>query len=294
MLRWRLLLGTLIIAALVALGWLDHRAAVPGSWLFPVAVLLTLAASSEVLGLARAGGLRPVGWVVYSGNVLLVAASWIPMVCHAGETPSIRASSLAWPLAALGASVMLAFAAELRRYQAPGGVTANLAATILALVYVGVLMGLIVQIRMLWGIAGLASLVVVVKMGDIGAYTVGRLAGRHRMAPTLSPGKTIEGAVGGLAFACAASWAVFVWLTPQMSKPPAGAVLPFGWLVFGLVVGGAGMLGDLAESLLKRDVGLKDSSRWMPGFGGVLDVMDAILLAAPAAWFCWAAGLVGP
>ena len=67
----------------------------------------------------------------------------------------------------------------------------------------------------------------------------------------------------------------------------------WGWVVFGLLVGGAGMIGDLAESLLKRDVGRKDSSDWLPGFGGVLDIIDSLLLSAPVAWFCWIAGIVG-
>jgi phosphatidate cytidylyltransferase len=64
-------------------------------------------------------------------------------------------------------------------------------------------------------------------------------------------------------------------------------------MLFGLCVAVAGILGDLAESLIKRDVGRKDSSRWLPGLGGVLDLLDSILLAAPVAWFCWAVGLVG-
>jgi len=65
------------------------------------------------------------------------------------------------------------------------------------------------------------------------------------------------------------------------------------WLIFGIVVGGTGIAGDLAESLLKRDLGRKDSSRWMPGFGGVLDLLDSLLFAAPVAYVCWALGLVG-
>jgi phosphatidate cytidylyltransferase len=64
-------------------------------------------------------------------------------------------------------------------------------------------------------------------------------------------------------------------------------------LLFGLIVGAVGIVGDLAESLLKRDLGRKDSSAWMPGFGGVLDVLDSILLGAPAAYLCWTSGLVG-
>ena len=66
-----------------------------------------------------------------------------------------------------------------------------------------------------------------------------------------------------------------------------------GWFIFGLLMGAVGMLGDLAESLLKRDVGCKDSSAWMPGFGGVLDILDSLLLSAPIAWLCWSLGIVG-
>jgi phosphatidate cytidylyltransferase len=162
-----------------------------------------------------------------------------------------------------------------------------------ALVYVGVMLGWMIQLRMLWGIGALASLIIVVKMADTGAYAVGRLIGRHPMAPVLSPRKTLEGAVGGLLTAGLVSWAVFAWLVPLMTVQQAYRGAWWRSMLFGLVVGGAGMLGDLAESLLKRDVGSRDSSRWLPGFGGVLDLLDSLLLAAPVAWLCWALGLVG-
>jgi phosphatidate cytidylyltransferase len=124
-----------------------------------------------------------------------------------------------------------------------------------------------------------------VKCGDIGAYAVGRLFGRTKLAPVLSPGKTIEGSLGGLAFACAAAYFTFWAMADSTPKR-------WGWLAYGLLVGTAGMLGDLAESLLKRDAGRKDSSTWMPGFGGVLDILDSVLLAAPVAYLCWVAQIV--
>jgi phosphatidate cytidylyltransferase len=138
-------------------------------------------------------------------------------------------------------------------------------------------------------------LIIVVKMGDTGAYTVGRLVGRHKLCARLSPGKTIEGAAGAVVFAVLGSWLTFAWLVPWISATGVaqGADTGWGWLPFGLLVGTAGGLGDLAESLLKRDAGRKDSSTWMPGFGGVLDLLDSILLAAPVAYVCWASGLVG-
>lgn len=302
MLRWRLLLGTLIVVILVGVTWLDHLAAVHGIWLLPVAIVFAVAASKELLSLAAAGGLRPLSWPVYCGNLLLVASAWVPLSWQLAkglplqweisprELPGVL---WMWPLFALAVGVLLVFIGEIRRYERPGGVTANIAAAVFALVYVGVMLGLAVQLRMAWGVGALASLLIVVKTADIGAYTVGRLIGRHQMAPVLSPRKTVEGVIGALAFACFASWATFHWLVPLLKG--AGAQPGSWWraVLFGLLVGTAGMLGDLAESLMKRDVGRKDSSGWLPGLGGVLDLLDSVLLAAPVAWFCWAVGLVG-
>ena len=305
MLRWRLLLGTLIIAMLVGLCWLDHLAevhnpAMRGICLLPVAIAFALMVSREVLHLAEAGGIRPVPWAVYCSNLLLVGSNWVPLVCCHGTERSPLVAPVAWlwfavtvgaPLFALAVGVLLIFVGEMRRYERPGGVTTNVAAAVFALVYVGGMLSLVVQLRM-WGIWAVASLLIVVKMGDTGAYTIGRLFGRHKMAPVLSPSKTIEGAIGALLFACLGSWATFHWLSSP-AREGGGFGPSWGWILFGLLVGAAGVLGDLAESLLKRDVGRKDSSSWLPGFGGVLDMLDSTLMAAPVAWFCWASGLVG-
>jgi phosphatidate cytidylyltransferase len=215
----------------------------------------------------------------------LVTIPWLAILKPSWEVHS----SLAF-----AAAVLLVIVGQLWCYQKPGGNTAHLAAGVFALVYVGLMLSFAVQLRIAWGVGALAAWVIVVKMGDSGAYAVGRLIGRHKMAPLISPGKTIEGAIGALVFSCLGSWAAFTWIVPfTMNNPWTGAGTAWGWIVFGLLVGGAGMLGDLAESLLKRDVGVKDSSTWMPGFGGVLDIVDSLLLSAPVAWFCWASGLVG-
>jgi len=280
MLRWRLLLGTSMIGVLVGLGWLDHwleqSAITPGLPLLPVAIAFTVLASGEMLHLTRAGGMNPLPWAVYGGNLLMLASHWMPV-----------AAPMAWTLLALAVGLLLVLVGEMCRYKQPGGVTANVAAASFALVYVGGMLGFAVQLRMCWGVAALASLIVVVKLGDIGAYTLGRLFGRHKLAPVLSPGKTIEGALGAMAFACLGAWAMFTWLVPQMKPGWDNAMPCCGWILFGVSVGIVGILGDLSESLLKRDVGCKDSSRWLPGFGGVLDILDSILLAAPVAWFWW-------
>ncbi|HYW79417.1 MAG TPA: phosphatidate cytidylyltransferase, partial [Thermoguttaceae bacterium] len=291
MLRWRLLLGTLIIGALIALCWLDHRAVMPGVWLLPVAVAAAVLASGEILYLAEAAGMRPLPWAVYGGNVLLVLSNWSPPICCRPNVFS-EVGPMAGPLVALGLGVLAVFLGEMRRYKKPGGVVINLAASVFGLVYVGVLFSFLIQLRLMWGVGALASLIIVVKMGDTGAYTIGRLFGRHKMAPVLSPGKTLEGALGALAFGCLGAFAAFQWLIPAVGMVDGHVGLSWGWLPFGLLVGLTGLFGDLAESLIKRDAGCKDSSRWLPGFGGVLDILDSILLAAPVAWLCWALKLV--
>jgi phosphatidate cytidylyltransferase len=287
MFRWRMILGTLIIAVLVGLCWLDHGASTPGIWLLPVALVVTVLASAEVLYLANAGGLKPLPWVVYLGNLLPVIAQWLPM-----HWLPAAWSPLGGVLAALAVGLMLAFAGEMRRFGKPEHSLANLATAVFALVYVGVLLAFVVQLRLQWNVGALASLIIVVKMGDTGAYAFGHLFGHHKMSPRLSPKKTWEGALGQLVFASLASWATFAWLVPWTTGELAPPGASWRWLLFGLVIGAVGMFGDLAESLLKRSVGCKDSSRWMPGFGGVLDILDSILIAAPAAWLCWAWGLV--
>jgi phosphatidate cytidylyltransferase len=291
MLRWRLLLGTLIVAALTGLCWLDRASAVPGVVLLPILVIFALLGSQEILGLLRGCGLQPVGWVVYAGNLLVAVAPWQAVWMAHGRTARVLAESapsagdFAWPsMLALALAVIALLVAEMWRFRSPGGVTANLAAGLLALVYVGLMLSFVVQIRLAWGVGAMAAMLIVVKMGDTGAYTVGRLFGRHKMSPHVSPGKTLEGAAGALACSCLASWATFRWLTPLATWR--------GWLLFGLLVGLAGLLGDLAESLLKRDARQKDSSTWMPGFGGILDLLDSILLAAPVAYALWAFGVV--
>jgi phosphatidate cytidylyltransferase len=289
LLRYRLILGAVLIAAFALLCWLDyHRTAgaPAGAWLFPIAVILSVLASGEMLGLLRAGGHEPIGWIVYLGNLFIVLSNGVPMFWPAWAT-STAIDRIGWPLSAFTVSCIAAFIGEMYRYEKPGRVTANLAVTILSLVYVGVFFTFVV---LLSNLIQLLSLIVVVKMGDTGAYTVGRLIGRHKMTPILSPKKTWEGAGGAALFAVIGAWAVLNLLGPRLSIQPVEF-----WRVaaFGLIVGAAGLLGDLAESMLKRDAGRKDSSTWMPGFGGVLDVLDSILFAAPIAYLCWAGGLIG-
>jgi phosphatidate cytidylyltransferase len=134
----------------------------------------------------------------------------------------------------------------------------------------------------------LIFLLCVVWAGDIAALYVGRAWGRHKLAPSLSPNKTWEGTVGSLAGSLLAAGALLAlarvlqaWDSSRLSYPES----VWFWLALAVIVNGAAQVGDLAESALKRSAGVKDSGTLLPGHGGVLDRVDALLLAAPVLWY---------
>jgi phosphatidate cytidylyltransferase len=203
---------------------------------------------------------------------------------------------LAASAGALAAVTLAAFLVEMGRFRQASRTSMHLGLALLAAAYVGLLGSFFVYLRLLGdgsrGLLALVSVIVVVKASDTGAYAGGRIAGRRKLAPRLSPGKTWEGAASGLALAVAGGMVVFFalgpWGWPDAPRPSMAAVVGYS-----VVTALAGMFGDLAESLLKRDLGRKDSSDWLPGFGGVLDVIDSLLFAVPVAYACWAGGLLG-
>lgn len=321
MLRRRLIVGFLIVVVVLLLCYLDvcisHYGLTReiiwlprGIVLIPLYLVCLFFLTREVLRILNAAGLHPLPSTVYGGNLLIAASCWLANVYQQykldilGETISKRGwewSSTAsfCALLAVAVGVILAFAAEMRRYSHPGGVTINLAGAVFAIAYLGLLSCYMIQLHMAYEVGAILSLVLVTKMCDIGAFTIGKLFGRHKMTPGLSPGKTIEGAVGGIAFSCFGAWFWFCLILPMYdATKPNEDLFPqtplYGWLLFGITVAVTGMIGDLAGSLIKRDSNMKDSGRLVPGFGGVLDVFDSLLMAAPVAYLFWAFGLVCP
>lgn len=157
------------------------------------------------------------------------------------------------------------------------------ACALFSFVYLGLLPGLLLAIREAHSAWVLAAVLLITKSCDIGAYFTGRSIGRHKLIPWLSPGKTWEGLAGGVALA---SIVAVLTLTP-----PSMADLHWAYaLLLGVIFGGVGQLGDLLASMFKRDAAVKDSGRSIPGFGGVLDVIDSpLLVALPAYWLLQAA-----
>ncbi len=160
---------------------------------------------------------------------------------------------------------------------------ANLGASCFSLIYLGVNGWFLVAMRLLgvqqesfWGQSGpVIMFLAVVKSSDIGAYFTGILIGRHKWVPSISPAKTWEGLAGGIGFAVIVSTII---------AKSSGIMYNDEAVLFGIAVGLSGQFGDLIESMLKRDAGSKDSAKLIPEFGGVLDVLDSPLLAAPIAY----------
>jgi phosphatidate cytidylyltransferase len=186
------------------------------------------------------------------------------------------------------AVVMAAFLIRSVQFPEPGSTMATLSGTILAVAYVGLLGSFMIQLRWLegkyHGLLPIVYLIAVCKGTDTGAYTAGRLIGRHKLWPRLSPNKTIEGAFGGLFAGIAAALIVAAIARFLLHVPTLGWSAAAG---YGLVVGLTAQLGDLMESMIKRDCARKDASDAVPGFGGVLDVVDSLLFAAPVAFGFW-------
>lgn len=164
---------------------------------------------------------------------------------------------------------------QFRRRQ-NAGVTVNISTTLFGILYVAWFFSFLIKIRYLeFGLVLLATLLLVTKLGDIGAYLIGSRFGKTPLLPNISPKKTVEGAIGGLAFSV-------------IGALVSNAFLHFSYLhivVIGLGLGLLGQLGDLSESLIKRDCGVKDSGALLPGMGGILDEIDSLLFTAPVFYF---------
>lgn len=319
MLRWRLLSSAIVLTILLSLVYLDFQRAIvgiAGSWLLPVYLLVSVLATRELLNLVSLREFRPVKWPVYFGTYSLALAPCLPILLGwlnwADRSPGEFAVATdvdiaGWSdaglqyglmVAALTLSALLVFLAEMHRYRQPGTASVNVALSLLIIVYLGLLWSFVPLLRRFhdngWGMMAVVSAILIVKTSDAGAYFTGRSLGRHKMSPILSPKKTIEGAIGGIVVACLSCGAFFYFAGPQFVGSSFVMPPPVRWLGYALIIAVAGMLGDLAESLLKRDMGSKDAGNQLPGLGGVLDVIDSVLFAAPVAYACWMSGLIGP
>jgi phosphatidate cytidylyltransferase len=264
-----------------------------------VAGAVALATIHEFLKLTESYGVQPMRLPTYifSGLFFLLLA-----VNPGNDKPLL--STAIFVLATGFAAAVAPFiflSIGMRRGELRSGYPAAAAATF-AFTYIALPMGMLVQLRQQWaGAFYLLYLLLVVWAGDILAYFVGKSMGRHLMAPRISPKKTWEGAAASLVASVGVGWLLF-----GHAERISSALLSWGLIVrrdglFGLetpamgpvilltiVLNIAAQLGDLVESLIKRGAGVKDSGALLPGHGGMLDRIDALLFAAPVLW-CYAA-----
>jgi len=294
MLRTRLWMGSLLIA-LAVLILLEHQWFAPWfPFLFVCYLAATVFAARELLNLIPED-VRPDAGLTLGCIAVLAVFSWWPAVVASGNDLVVLDT---WDLVLAGVvgGTLAAVLREIARFRGPDRIVERVALTAFTLIYLGVLPSFLAQLRWLpfgYSTPALALAVFVPKCNDIGAYftgkfLTGRLLGRHPMTPLLSPKKTWQGAVGGML----ASVAVAVGINAGWPVTVGGWP---GAVAFGLTVGFAGIMGDLAESLIKRDLQTKDASHTVPGFGGVLDVVDSLLFAGPVAylWFTLGPRLAG-
>jgi phosphatidate cytidylyltransferase len=289
MLCWRLLVSAILVPSLIGLFYADQTTGRAASLLLIFCCLVAVRNSWELTDLLRVRNLNPSFPVTAALSLLVIASAWAHTRFAAGtQQPAL--ASLGWITAAMTLGFLVLLAYQAWQYQEPGKSMESLGANLLTLMYAGVLLAVTAQLR--WfprhetGYFALASMIICVKSGDTFAYAFGRLWGRRKMAPKLSPGKTGMGLVGAIFGSLLGAW---LWLTfagPLFSAAPKAAALHVV-LAYGFTVGMAGLIGDLCESLIKRDVQKKDSAALMPGFGGLLDLVDSPLFAGPVALAWW-------
>ena len=299
----RFIVSSTLIVCLTALTWADSigfLGCLPGWWLLPVLILLAVGGVNEFVLLYKKRGLRLKGGLLRVGVVaifLAVAVGTQTMVSDTGDTAPIAA--LSWAALAAAVAIGSLFLQEVLLAGNDDQDLDRLAASILVLTYLGLPMAFMVGLRLVTtanlgpeqtgskylGIIPLLSLITVVKAGDVFAYLIGSAFGRMSLMPKISPGKTWEGALASLGGSLLTAWLIlqssFIF-TNGLPVQPLG-----GWFTFGLCVGLSGMAGDLAESLIKRELKTKDSGKSLGGLGGALDLIDSLLFAAPVAWFLW-------
>lgn len=256
----RIAVGAVALPAMVLLAWV-------GGWPY-----LALVAAIVVLGLsefyrmAATGGGRPFRWMGMAGGLVLCVAAY-------GDSTGL--------LFALTAVIAVVLVAALFRPSKEGALV-SVAMTLAGILWVGWLGSHLVFLRNLPRALGgeygdgarYVWLTFALTWGnDTAAYGVGSLVGRHRLFERVSPRKSVEGALGGMVGCVVMCWIARAWFAPFLALRDV-------WIL-GLAVGVAAQVGDFVESLFKRDVGVKDASRLIPGHGGVLDRFDSMLFTAP-------------
>ena len=249
-------------------------------WLFAIVVAaIALITLGEYFNIVEAYGLKPIRIYVYVVVILLFARSW--------TVGNLEAVTVVAALSAFLIPALLMSKPDLR------GALPSASASVFPFFYVALPLLLVVDMRHFDGPGTVMALLVIVWVGDTAAYFVGKGIGRHLLAPRTSPKKTWEGAVASLVGSAAVG---VVWWVLAERSPRSQSLFGVGYfellkagiwsaVLMAVVVNIAAQLGDLVESVLKRGANVKDSGSILPGHGGMLDRIDALLFAAPVMYY---------
>lgn len=264
-----------------------HGSVVPVAW-----ALLAWGAARELTRLFQTVGAQPYVRLAAVASVVLALTPWLSAAGLLGSRPA-QVEGYYWPIAFWPLFVMCLCLATLLRHD-PRHSLRDVSATAWVVLLVGFLPSFGLQLRCARDIGPeqgawlLLIVLMVIKAGDIGAYFVGSAWGRTKLVPRISPGKTVEGMIGGILASVVVALAISLtpWSTIFHLRRPGeqGGIPWWGVIVFGASMAISGQLGDLLESCFKRDAGLKDSGGIVPALGGILDVIDSPLVALPMAW----------
>jgi phosphatidate cytidylyltransferase len=270
------------------------RAPVPVLAVFAGTVaLLTI---HEFLKLSESYGVKPLGLLTY----IFTTVFFVLLALNFGNGKPLLSTAVFVYCVGFAAAVapFIFLTRAMKNEDLSSGYPAA-AASVFAFTYIALPMGMLVQLRQQWaGAFYLLYLLLVVWAGDIFAYFVGKSIGRHLMAPRVSPKKTWEGAAASVLASVAVGWLLFYYASPLSSALLRAGLIQRRDGLFGLeqpamgpvilltiVLNIAAQLGDLVESLIKRGANVKDSGAILPGHGGMLDRIDALLFAAPVLWY---------
>jgi phosphatidate cytidylyltransferase len=270
MFGWRLLSSLVLWSLVIALVALRYTNGV-----FLLIAVVGIAAQREFYLSQRAAGRTVFLKTGLLAGALLFAATYMAVASPYGKFPiTFTGEAVLILLVILGALTRRVFEAKIE------GSTEAMALTLFGFFYVPYLLNYAIKILFCVsggaGIPLLAFAVAITKLTDIGAYIAGTLFGRHKLSPLISPKKTWEGLVGGVLVALVASVGLVKWF-PQALGSLAGI---HAWIL-GLILSGVSVIGDLGESVVKRDAHVKDSGSFIPGIGGALDLVDSLLFSLP-------------
>ena len=260
-----------------------------GDWaLASVLAIASALAAWEFYRMAERLGTRPMA----RGGIAIAAL--LPLAIHARYLDLPVDAAVSLPFAAV--VVLALFGAVIFARGVTGRPLESVSLTVLGVLYTGAMLSFGYALRYhqyaVGRIAGTSLLMfalVLVWISDTAAYVVGRALGKRKLIPAVSPGKTVAGAVGALVTCAVASFALVRFVLVPYAQL---GLRPIHALLFGIAISVATQLGDLAESLIKREAGVKDSSHIIPGHGGVLDRIDGMLFALPVAYWLLTAWLV--